>query len=343
MKTRLHYDNIIYQLQRQGGISRYWQEITKRTQESNIFEIQNTVGNKFNRYLPICTNSEIFHSSYYRLPISKNANTKKVVTIHDLTYELGFIKTFNKSINILQTKLAIKTSDAIICVSENTKKDLLLNYSDLINHQNIYTVSHGVSLKFDEHLNLQPPTKLLISMNSIKEYIIFVGKRVKYKNFEAAIIGFFESCLPNLGFSMICVGSKFSETEHKLIQSLNLQGKILIFENVTNQELNYLYQNAFALVYPSLYEGFGLPPLEAMNCNCPVIASNTSSIPEVVGDAGILINPNNTNKIASALESLLSNEVRNSYIAKGSDRAKLFSWEKTAQKHIEIYQSLANS
>lgn len=343
MKIRLHYDDIIYKLQRQGGISRYWQELTTIIRESNIFKITNTKGNNFYRYLPVYTSSDIFHSSYYRLPINTNTNLKKVVTIHDLTYELGFIKSFNKSLNILQLKLAIKTSDAIICVSENTKKDLLLIYPDLINHQNIYTVSHGSSLKFDVNLNLQPPIKIAKSINSIKRYIIFVGKRVKYKNFEAAIIGFFESCLPKLGFSMICVGSKFSETEHKLIKTLNLQDKILVFENATNQELNYLYQNAFALVYPSLYEGFGLPPLEAMNCNCPVIASNTSSIPEVVGNAGILINPYDTKEIASALESLLSNEVRNSYITKGFNRAKLFSWEKNAQKHIEIYQTLAKN
>lgn len=342
MKIKLHFDDIIYQLQRQGGISTYWTEITSRIYTSSFFQINRTKGSKKTRYFPISTNADVFQSSYYRLPLSKNV--KNVVTIHDFLYDFGFIKTLNASINIFQTRLAINKADAIVCVSENTKKDLLLLYPKLVNHPGIYVVGHGTSFKLNESLNQQPPIRLLeLSQTMLHKYILFVGKRIKYKNFRTALLGFFESNLPKYGFSMICVGAKFTEAEVQLIQKINLQNHVSFFENATNNELNYLYQNSFALVYPSLYEGFGLPPLEAMSCGCPVVASNNSSIPEVVGNAGILINPFDIKEIASALESLLCEKVRNSYIAKGFTRAKLFNWEDVSQKYIEIYQSLVTN
>jgi len=338
-KISLHLDNIIYQLQGTGGISTYWTELSSMISASQVFQIHHTTGSKITRYSPVYTNAQIFHSSYYRIPLSKH--TKKVVTIHDFIYQYGFIKSLNTPLNIFQMKLAINTADAIVCVSENTKKDLLLLYPHLKKYDKIYVVGNGVSLKFEETLNIKAPTRLReISRTIVHKYILFVGKRIEYKNFEAALLGFFESSLPKNGFSMICIGSKFSDSEYEQFAKLGLTNNIAFFENATDSELNYLYQNAFALVYPSLYEGFGLPPLEAMSCGCPVIASNTSSIPEVVGDAGILIDPNDIKAIASALESLLSNEIRNNYINKGFERAKLFSWQKIAQQYIEIYQSL---
>ena len=342
MNMKLHFDDIIYQLQRHGGVSTYWEEITSRIVSANDFEINRTIGSKITRYLPVYTSTQIFHSSYYRIPLGKNVKT--VVTIYDFLYEYGYLPTLNASINIWQMKLAINRADAIICISENTKKDLLSIYPNLINHRHIYAVGLGANLKIDESLNINPPDRLLnIDKSTRNRYILFVGKRVKYKNFHSAIIAFSKSSLPKLGFSMICVGSNFSDTENQLFEKLGVQSNVIALENITNKELNYLYQNAFALVYSSLYEGFGLPPLEAMNCGCPVIASNTSSIPEVVGDAGILINPEDTEAIAAALEVLIDDSIRHKYIGRGLERAMLFTWEKTAQKHIDIYQSLVSS
>jgi mannosyltransferase len=342
MKLKLCFDDIIYQLQSQGGVSTYWKEITSRITVSEAFEITRTTGNKFTKYLPVYQKSHIFHSSYYR--ISANKNAINIVTIYDFIYELGYIHSFNSFLNIWQMKSAIHAADAIVCISESTKKDLLVLYPQLKNHPHIYVVGLGATFKIDEVLNLQPPLKVLeVSRTMNKRYILFIGKRVKYKNFKAAISGFFESSLPKLGFSMICVGSKFSEEENTLFSNLGLQDRIIAFENLANKELNYLYQNAYALVYPSLYEGFGLPPLDAMNCGCPVIASNISSMPEVVGDAGILVDPENIGAISCALEKLLDYEIRNNYIDKGFTRAKLFNWDEAAKKHIEIYNKLASS
>ena len=103
-----------------------------------------------------------------------------------------------------------------------------------------------------------------------------------------------------------------------------------------------LYKNALALVYPSFYEGFGLPLLEAINCGCPTIAANTSSLPEVVGDAGILIDPKDAGTISTALEQLLDPATREEYRKQGFVQAASFSWEKTAQKHIEIYKAVGS-
>jgi glycosyltransferase involved in cell wall biosynthesis len=341
MRIKLHFDDIIYQLQRTGGVYSYWKKLTSNISSNDSFQIQRTKGQKITKFLPVYTYSRVFHSSYYRIAFGKNV--KNVVTIHDFIDELGINKDkiFNRKMHILQMKLAISYADAIICISENTKKNLLSLYPQYEKYSNLHVIGHGASFKFEESLNLCPPDRLKdITIGS--RYVLFVGKRVEYKNFKSAVLGFSESGLAAMGFLLICVGSKFSESEIKLFSSLNLKNNVIAFLNATNEELNYLYQNAFALIYPSLYEGFGLPPLEALSCGCPVIASNTTSIPEVVGDAGILINPYDTGAIAFTLERLQFDEIRNNYITKGFARANLFSWEKVAEKYIEIYHSLAN-
>lgn len=339
MKIKLHFDDIIYQLQNVGGISIYWKELISRISKGEDFQIQHTKGSKIARYLPVYTNAQVFHSSYYRKPITKG--TKNVVTVHDFAYELGFLNTLNQGINIWQTKLAINSADAIVCVSQNTKKDLLQIYPHLINHPNIHVISHGTPLPFYETFNHNASDKILkLVKDNLKQYVLFVGKRNQYKNFVGSIESFATSCLPKNGFSLFCIGSKFSDSEKNFIHRLGLKDNVIALENTTNSDLIYLYRNAFALVYPSLYEGLGLPPHEAMIYGCPVIASTTSSIPEVVGDAGILTEPHDIKARASALEKLLCDETRNSYISKGFARAKLFSWDKAAQKYIEIYKSL---
>jgi mannosyltransferase len=261
-------------------------------------------------------------------------------------YELGFLKTVGSPINIFQRKIAIKQADAIICISENTKKDLLSFYPELAHHPPIYVVTLASSFKIinDSNNIINSCGKRLESLKQATsgQYILFVGSRISRKNFKAALWGFSNSELPQLGYSMVCTGARFSVNEEKSIQKLGVQNKVFVLEYADDSELNYLYQHAFALVYPSSYEGFGLPPLEAMNCGCPVIAVNTSSIPEVVGEAGILLGQPDVDSIKNALESLLNHEVRRSYINKGLERAKLFSWDRAADQCISIYQSLVN-
>jgi glycosyltransferase involved in cell wall biosynthesis len=342
MKTKLHFDNIIYRLQKAGGISNYWQEITSRILQNSSFQIQQTVGDRLTRYLPVPSNADIFHSSYYRQPFFFK-KVKTVVTVHDFIYEFGFIKTIGKKVNIYQIKKAIQSADAIICVSENTKKDLLMLYSEFIYRSHVYVVRHGTSLS-NNFIDLKLASEKIRELikQRKQQYILFIGKRKYHKNFSSALLAFAESSLPKSDYLMVCVGSKFSDSEEEAIANLELQQNVIVLENVTSYDLQLLYQNAFALVYPSLYEGFGLPPLEAMSCGCPVIASNTSSIPEVVADAGILVDPKNIDEIKLALEAFLDSEYRHFYIHKGLARAKLFSWDEAAQRHIEIYKALVS-
>jgi mannosyltransferase len=339
MNIKLHFDDIIYNMQRQGGISRYWQEMTSRVSLSKKFHILRSQDSKFFRYFPVPTSCQIFHSSYYRNSLGKK--TKRVVTVHDFLYQYGIIQTSNSLFHMWQMSLSINSADAIICVSENTKRDLLLFYPNLKEFPNIYVIPHGSNIN-SAHISKLQTSKFILKIKNLLEnpYILFVGKRLKYKNFESALLGFSESLLPKLGYSMICIGSEFDKEELSRLRQLGLQERVFTLCNLKNSEMLYLYQNAFALVYPSLYEGFGIPPLEAMNLGCPVIASNSTSIPEVVGDAGILINPHESREIAYALDVLQDDNVRSEYINKGQARARLFTWEKAAQKHIEVYQSL---
>lgn len=117
--------------------------------------------------------------------------------------------------------------------------------------------------------------------------------------------------------------------------------RVLFINYVPQEDLPYLYSAARCLVYPSLYEGFGLPPLEAMACGCPVITSNTSSLPEVVGDAGVMINPHSIEEIAKAIDMVLSNEnLRKEMIEKGLKQAQKFSWRKTAEEIYKVIKEI---
>ena len=339
MAVKLHFDDIIYQLQKAGGVSTYWREITSRVANDPSFTIKRTQGHQWTRYLPIFSTADVFHSSYYRVNVAPKS--KSVVTVHDFLYELGYLKSLGKVINEQQIKLSILSADAIICVSNHTKKDLLSLYPRVGDRAHIHVVHNASSFSSsnDCHdLEESSPLYKLVEKNQSR-YALFVGKRIGYKNFKNALLGFRESDLSKNKYLMICVGSKFSDFETSYLEKLDLQQQVIATGSVSNDQLRYLYRHAFTLVYPSLYEGFGLPPLEAMSCGCPVIASNRSSLPEVVGDAGILVQPQAT-AIAKALESLLDESLRNSYIKKGLSQAKLFSWNKSAQKHIEIYQSV---
>lgn len=339
-KVSIHFDDIIYNLQSHGGISRYWYEITSRIVDSRTFSIYRTSGIKAFRYFPVETECKIFHSSYYRLPLRKKS--KRIVTVHDFLYQHRFLKTPGSFLNLKQMDIAINSADAIVCVSESTKRDLLLFYPNLIGFSRLYVIPHGSSIILDKSncnnrfLNLEDFKNLIE-----KPYILFVGKRLAYKNFESALFGFLDSSLVKHGFSMICVGSKFNSCETRLIEDLGLQNSVVALTRLQNNELAYLYKRAFALVYPSFYEGFGIPILEAMKLGCPVIASNCSSIPEVVGDAGILVDPKNIDSISNSLDMFLNEIIRSEYVKKGLERAESFSWDRSARQYMEIYEDLS--
>jgi glycosyltransferase involved in cell wall biosynthesis len=336
----IHFDNIIFNLQRSGGASVYWHEMTTRIAENSFCKTTYTVGNKFSRFLPVLSTADIFHSSHFRYSFPRRA--KIVVTIHDVTYERGLNKTssLGQFLNIWERKQAIDKADSIICISESTKKEMLAIYPNA-SKKPIHVIHHGVSFSPNDNTDISMSPRLSAILPCPHKFVLFVGVRTFYKNFTNALFGFAYSSLPVQGYRLICTGRKFEQEELKLIDKLKLTNQVFVVDYATKKELQYLYRNAFALTYTSTYEGFGLPPLEAMSFGCPVIASNTSSMPEIIGDGGILIDQiEQYENVSQALDTLLDNNLRTELITRGFKRSQLFSWEKCAVQHMEVYQSL---
>ncbi len=130
----------------------------------------------------------------------------------------------------------------------------------------------------------------------------------------------------------------------KKLASLGITEDVIFLDHVSELELAYYYSSAQLLAYPSLYEGFGLPPLEAMACGCPVVTSNTSSLPEVVGEAGLMVNPYDIDSLAQAMRQVLTDsELRDNMVRKGLEQSKRFSWEKAAEQTLEVYKKVGSA
>ncbi len=332
---KIEFDNIIFSLQKFGGASVYWREITSRISQMDDVVVTKSTYNKRRRGIPVVSNADVFHSSHFRFSILSKA--KNVTTAHDLIYEKGLVTNgFGSRLNLYERKLSYFTADAIICISENTKKDLLQIYPALKARCPIYVIYHGLNIDLPDIVS----EDMMIKHNN--PYMLYVGGRAGYKNFTGALEGYLLSGLWRDGVKLICTGIKFDDSELKLFKNKGVENMVVCEEHVNTKRLYELYKNAYCLLYTSLYEGFGLPPIEAMSAGCPVIASNTSSIPEVVGDAGILINPFNHDDISKAILLLESDKIRNELINKGIRRSGLFSWDKSAENHFKVYKEITH-
>lgn len=337
------FDNIIFDLQKIGGISSYWNQLSKHVEENKagLFFVRYINGRKLTRALPVVCRNAVFHSSYFRLGLGPKV--RNVVTIHDLIYEHGLVNTRNSRIALVQRKLAIRHAAAIICISESTKRDFCDYYGEYVKATPIYVVHHGVNVKLSDIDSEVAFGKVsnLVGDNSAS-YCLFVGGRSHYKNFEGAVAGFANSLCAREGYKLICTGAPFDDNEIRLLQRHSVADLVFNIGYLKDAEMQGLYEHAFVLLYTSRYEGFGLPPLEAMQVGCPVIASNISSIPEVVGDAGLLVDPNDFGAISTALNNLLMNvTMRDALICLGKLRAAQFTWQKSAQEHMNIYSNLS--
>jgi mannosyltransferase len=205
-----------------------------------------------------------------------------------------------------------------------------------INPESIFVIYNGISNDFKVLENLEVPHKFLKILQ--KPYILYIGARhVPHKNFKLALkIISQQSC-----FNLVLVGGlPLSREELDIFTKLKIKEKIIHLSNITTEELNIIYNKAFCLLYPSLYEGFGIPIIEAQKCGCPVIALNNSSISEVSGEGAILFQSIDVDEIIHEIYNLQNTSVRNNLINKGFVNAKRFSWEKTYYETFKLYKDL---
>lgn len=354
-------DNIIFSLQRSGGISVVWQEHISRLvkssdffcrfieyddAEKNIFrnnvnipvEYINTLSSKylqikryFNVKSSIYKKPYIFHSSYYR--IDTNRFAKNITTLHDFNYEY-FVKGVRQKMHSYQKGIAINNSDAIICISYSTRRDLL-NFYPHLNKDIIHVVHNGVNPSF--HRIKKENYKLSLPFED-GGFILYVGgHRATYKNFRLAI----EVCHSLRIPFVIAGGEQLLEHEKTVLDSLLGNFNYIHLCNLPTEDLNELYNRALVLVYPSQYEGFGIPILEAQRAGCPVIAFAVSSIPEVMGKTDFLLEDKTADAVVEAVKELINKPLlKDMEIKRGLSNSSLFSWDRTFEKTIEVYKSL---
>lgn len=272
---------------------------------------------------------DIFHPTYYN-PYYLEYQIKKptVVTCYDLIHE-KYMK--EDHVTLEWKKRTLNHASKIIAISENTKNDLIEYYK--IPDDRIDVVHLGSSFE-PEDIEKQ-------SAYDGPPFFLFVGNRSGYKNFLFLVEAITPLLQSHENLNLYCAGgAPFSKEELQFFNRLKIASKIRGFDG-SKKSLEKLYSQAKALIYPSLYEGFGIPLLEAMSCKCPVVSSNMSSLPEVAGDAAIYFDPQNEESIFQAAKLILEDEhLRKALIAKGTQRLTNFSWEKAAKKTLDTYKSI---
>ncbi|MCH5149314.1 MAG: glycosyltransferase family 4 protein [Spirochaetales bacterium] len=352
---KILYDHQILIMQKYGGISRYFYELItnlKQMQAADIcvsacfsknYYFESYFGKKsirekipffyfFNKILNEnrCLHNlstekfDIIHPTYYEPYILKRKNGKLVLTVHDMIHEL-YSEYFNDN-TMQKKKKMINTADAIIAISENTKKDLLTLYPQ-ISEEKIQVIYHGNSFPVQKEVQKKD------------NYILFTGMRKIYKNFDNFICSV-APLLNKYNLNLICTGPSFDISENNLFKKMNIKDKVF-HKSASDAELSNLYSHALLFVFPSMYEGFGIPILEAFASKCPLVCSNTSSLPEVGGDAAIYFDPLDVNDMSEKIESVItSKELQDKLIEKGTEQLKKFSWKQTAVQTFDLYKKL---
>jgi len=304
-----------------------WRKISKRVlkyqQNKNEMKLKEALNAR---------DFDICHLTYYNTRVLEYLADKPVViTVYDMIHEL-FPEFFPDDPTSSHKGQLIKKAKKIIAISNCTKQDLMKIYN--IHEDKIEVIYLGCSFN-SRDLSTKKHIKLP------QNYILYVGDRRNYKNFRF----FIESIVPVLknrtDLKVICAGSQpFNESEKEFLQILDLSKKVAHYP-VSDEFLVELYKNAMAFVFPSLYEGFGIPVLEAFSAGCPVICSNTSSFPEIAGDAAFFFDPYNMDSIRDSVKRVISdNNLRNEMINKGYERIKDFSWQETANRTKKLYKSV---
>lgn len=345
----INLDCIIFGLQTFGGISNYWAHLvnyvvdepslssklllpgslayrefdpswTVRSQTSS-----GSLNARVARYLPVSNDRDcIFHTSYYRLP--RHRVDKYVVSVYDFTYE-RFVSGFSRHVHSKQKFGCIQRSDAVLCISESTRRDVI-EFCPNVDPSILHVIHLGVDTRvfYPDQVGLK---------SVYDQTVLFVGQRLAYKRFDLAI----EAVRASPRLTLGVVGPPLTAKERTLL-SARLGFRWHELGPVPASELRRLYSSAFAFIFPSDYEGFGLPILEAMACGCPVVASSLSSFPEVGGTAAHYAEMQDGESYASKLSVLDLVDERQVSVRAGLARAAQFDWRHTFERTKAVYSDL---
>ena len=366
---RIVYDHQIFARQAYGGISRYYCEVAQRLTRmgaqvtvnaplyvcnyfqrgsckpnglhipklpfsANLLSSLNghlcALSNFFNRHEAI----DIYHETYFTRADNCAANALRFITVYDMINE-KFPQAFSRFDHIRKIKAsAVKRADHVICISNNTKHDLI-DYLHIDPDKISVVYLSYMHHRLDGH-NFCKSTR--------KPFLLYVGGRQPYKNATRLLKAFARSKALHTELDLVLFGgNKLQPNEWQLISDLGIDVSQILHLSGDDTLLARLYTQATALVYPSLYEGFGLPILEAMSYGCPVVCSNTSSMPEIAGEAAEYCMPEETDSIQRAIENVVFNSERSrQLIQSGFNQAKKFSWDRCARETLQVYkQALA--
>ena len=359
---KIIYDSYIFTEQSYGGISRYFYELIKSFNKRNDIKVlaplvfsnnQYITDKKHVNHLVFFPNKkikgkqrllflinriafffvlqkkdfDIVHPTYYDTYYLKHIGKKKLVlTVYDMIHEK-----FTQDKISEKKRLLCERADLIIAISENTKKDLIEVFNILESKIRVIHLASSLQISKKNKINTVLP----------ESYILFVGHRGLYKNFNRFISAVSKLMKNDKTLHVICAGgNNFEDKEISMFRELDIENRVVQF-NMNDDFLSYLYSNALLFVFPSLYEGFGIPLLESFSCGCPVACSNTSSFPEVAMDGAVYFDPKDEESIYECIsEVLYDDSCKKALVKNAYRRLESFSWEETAEKTKQIYDEV---